>query len=111
LVGHWLPVDPAGLSRGAFEEYHEDSTFIHHINSQTEISGTYSVRGDSIFLFVRDKGSQFIEVDSLPKEVPIKGNHTLVLEGKLSWQGSDTVIMESGPEPHKARSIITRVSQ
>jgi hypothetical protein len=111
LVGHWLPVDPAALTRGAFEEYHDDSTFIWRINSETAISGTYSVRGDSVFLLIRDQGSLFIEMDFLPKEIPVERSGAVLFEGRLTWLGSDTVIMESGPDHQKARSIITRARQ
>jgi hypothetical protein len=112
IIGKWLPTDSLALQRGAFQEYGPDSIFSSRVDTNSPvIKGRYWLRGDSRFETFTIGDSMAMHADHLPEELFVDGGTTLKGSFKVTWYGSDTIVLESGSGSFAAQSALCRVTR
>ena len=109
IVGTWLPLDDFSRERGGYETYKSDSTFSRRIMlSQEPYYGKYWLRNDSLFQLFQMPDSSMRWLDPLAGHKGETPEGSVMGSFQLTWKGQDTLVMESGPERYKARTVMVR---
>ena len=109
IVGTWDPLEDFSRERGGYETYRADSTFSRRImSSQEPYHGKYWLRNDSLFQLFQMPDSNVHWLDSVSELKGERPGGWVMGSFQLTWKGQDTLVMESGPERYKARTVLVR---